>query len=108
MVRLPVPKAPSKSSSTRASGRRPRKATRRYLEALTGIQDPLGSLNDAIVSRELLSELDRRLAGNAPALGTRAVGIVLGWQAARIHADLAVFTGEWKDFRELRPFWAGR
>ena len=42
------------------------------------------------------------------AYAAHATGLVSGWQAARIHADLADFTGEWEDFRELRPFWAGR
>ncbi len=84
----------------------PRKPTRRYLAALTEIQEPLGSLNDAVVTRHLLSELEQRLGENAPALATRAVGIVIGWQAARIERDLGHFRAVWESFVEQKPFWA--
>jgi inorganic triphosphatase YgiF len=84
-----------------------RKLARRYLGRLARLQDRLGTLNDAVTGRRLLSELLPQ-SGLDAAEAARISGLVLGWQAARIHADLAVFTGEWEDFRELRPFWAGR
>ena len=82
------------------------KPARRYLAALSEIQEALGSLNDALVSRQLLSELEGRLGASAPALGTRGVGIVLGWQAARIEQDLGRFRGVWESFLAQKPFWA--
>jgi CHAD domain-containing protein len=84
-----------------------RKLARRYLGRLSKLQDRLGTLNDAVTGRSLLAEL---LPGSGldPSDSARASGLVLGWQAGRIHADLAVFGGEWEDFRELRPFWAAR
>jgi inorganic triphosphatase YgiF len=83
------------------------KLARRYLARLSRLQDRLGGLNDAVTGRRLLSEL-LPASGLDAADAAHATGLVSGWHAARIHADLADFTGEWEDFRELRPFWAGR
>jgi triphosphatase len=84
-----------------------RKLVRRYLKRLAALQDRLGTLNDAVSGRRLLDQLIPEIGLDADA-GARVSGLVLGWQAARIHADLAAFAGEWDSFRELRPFWAGR
>jgi inorganic triphosphatase YgiF len=82
-----------------------RKLARRYLSRLTRLQDRLGTLNDAVTGRRILDELVPA-TGLDPAAAGRAAGLVLGWQAARIHADLAAFPAEWEAFRELRPFWS--
>jgi triphosphatase len=82
-----------------------RKLARRYLTRLTALQDRLGTLNDSVTGRRLLEELLPN-TGLEPAGAARVMGLVLGWQAARIHADLAAFPGEWDKFRELRPFWS--
>jgi triphosphatase len=86
----------------------PRKATSRYIDALAGIQDVLGPLNDALVSHHLIEELERFLA-DVPSLGptaaARGAGVILGWQAARIAEDLRRVPGVWKDFLEHKPFW---
>jgi triphosphatase len=86
----------------------PRKATGKYIAALAAIQEVLGSLNDALVSRHLVEELERFLA-DAPWVGplsaARGAGVVLGWQAARISFDLRRLTGVWKDFVERKTFW---
>jgi triphosphatase len=82
-----------------------RKLARRYLGRLTVLQDRLGTLNDSLTGRRILEEL-LPTTGLDPASAARALGLVVGWQAARIHADLAAFPGEWEDFRELRPFWS--
>jgi CHAD domain-containing protein len=82
-----------------------RKAVKRYQATLTEIQDTLGSLHDAIVSRHLIAELESRMATSAPALAPRAVGVVLGWQAARIDADMRRFRRVWERFTDTRPFW---
>jgi triphosphatase len=86
----------------------PRKATVKYIAALAAIQDVLGSLNDALVSRHLVDELERYLA-DVPSLGpsaaARGAGIILGWQAARIAEDRAKVTGVWKNFVDRKMFW---
>lgn len=83
----------------------PRKAVKRYHAALVDIQETLGSLNDAAVSRQLIAEVERRMAVHAPALTPRAVGVVLGWQAACIDRDVARFRDVWERFHETKPFW---
>jgi inorganic triphosphatase YgiF len=82
-----------------------RKLARRYLARLSALQDRLGTLNDAVTGRRLIEELlpETRLEAASAA---RVMGLVTGWQSARIHADLAAFPGEWKKFRQLRPFWS--
>lgn len=83
----------------------PRKAVRRYHAALVEVQETLGSLNDAAMSRQLVAELERCMASRAPALTPRAVGIALGWQAARIDDDLRRFGEVWERFADAKPFW---
>jgi triphosphatase len=86
----------------------PRKATGRYIAALAEIQDVLGSLNDALVSRHLVEELERFLA-DAPSVGpaaaARAAGVVLGWQGGRIAEDLNRVSAVWKEFTHHKTFW---
>jgi triphosphatase len=83
------------------------KPSRRYLTHLIKLQDRLGALNDAVTGRRLLEEL-LPSTGLDPAAAGRVMGLVLGWQAARIHAELPAFPAEWEAFRDLRPFWSRR
>jgi len=88
--------------------RQPRMKGAIYIAALAGIQDVLGSLNDALVSRHLVEELERFLA-DVPSLGptaaARGAGVILGWQAARIAEDMSKVTGVWKAFLKRKTFW---
>jgi CHAD domain-containing protein len=84
----------------------PKKPTSKFIAALAEVQDQLGSLNDAIVSRQLLLALEGRIANTNDIEAARhASGLVLGWQAARIDRDLADFQTTWKQLRERPPFW---
>ncbi len=86
----------------------PRKATGKYIAALAAIQDVLGSLNDALVSRHLVEELERYLAevpDLGPSAAARGAGIILGWQAARIAEDRSKVAGIWKNFLARKIFW---
>jgi len=86
------------------------KPAKKYLLALTAIQDSLGSLNDAFVSRQLLSTLAQRLMverGMAAADANLLQGLVLGWQTARIDRDLGGFKDVWQNFAEQKRFWNG-
>jgi inorganic triphosphatase YgiF len=84
----------------------PGKPTKRFIAAIADVQDHLGSLNDALVSRDLLAELGRRLSKSEDAgVAAHALGIVQGWQAARIDRDLRELRRIWKQFRGLEPFW---
>jgi len=84
----------------------PKKPTAKFIAALAEVQDQLGSLNDAIVSRQLLLALEGRIANTNDIEAARhASGLVLGWQAARIDRDLADFQTTWRKLRERAPFW---
>ena len=85
------------------------KPAKKYITALAAIQDSLGSLNDAFVSRQVLSSLAQRLVveqGMAAADANLLQGVVLGWQTARIDRDLEGFKDVWKTFAEQKRFWS--
>lgn len=82
----------------------PAKAAKAYIGALAEIQDRLGSLNDAAMVKHLLVEIERRNGMDAAVLG-RANGIITGWNAARVAADLKRLPDAWRRFAELKPFW---
>lgn len=71
----------------------PKGQAKAALESLKALQDCLGSLNDAAVSRHLLREVGE---GARRPLDARAEGLVLGWQAARVERDLSHLQEVWK------------
>lgn len=84
----------------------PKKAAKRYIKSMVEAQDRLGALNDSVVSKSLLAEIDAplrdALGGNdAERLGA----LLLGWQAARIDRDLDHFEDVWRDFRKQKRYW---
>ncbi len=82
------------------------KAVKRLHGRLVALQDTLGTLNDAVVGHRLIDELES-LGARDPrrAIEPYAAGLVIGWQAARIEADLARFASAWQGYREAKPFW---
>jgi inorganic triphosphatase YgiF len=79
------------------------KRVRRYFAAVAELQDRLGSINDAVVTHGLLQKLERRMPDSTEA--AHGVGLVRGWQAAKIEQDLLGFTKVWQEFSEAKPFW---
>lgn len=75
----------------------PRKASRRYIERLSALQDELGVLNDAATTDILLQRLNGQ---NATALGA-----VSGWCAHGVTVHLKSMDAAWKRFYRCRPFW---
>jgi CHAD domain-containing protein len=69
---------------------------RRYVKALSALQDTLGWLNDAAVARALLRELAQREP--AQALGA---GIAAGYLAARSERSLKALLRQWKALRKV-------
>jgi inorganic triphosphatase YgiF len=69
---------------------------RRYVKALSALQDTLGWLNDAAVARALLRELAQREP--AQALGA---GIAAGYRAARSERSLKALLRQWKALRKV-------
>jgi len=64
---------------------------RKFIAALAEVQDQLGSLNDAIVSRSCCWGSRGALRTPTYRGGPPRQRLVLGWQAARIDRDLAIF-----------------
>lgn len=82
-----------------------RKTADAYVSALADVQDHLGSLNDAVVARQLLGELANRARSLPAPVLARADGIVTGWIAARVRHDLEKLPEVWAKFAARRPFW---
>jgi CHAD domain-containing protein len=72
------------------------RAVRRYVKALSALQDTLGWLNDAAVAQGLLRELAQREP--AQALGA---GIAAGYLAARSEPELRGLRRQWKRLRHV-------
>ncbi|TDQ81441.1 inorganic triphosphatase YgiF [Dongia mobilis] len=86
----------------------PDKRTERYVGQLGAIQDHLGSLNDAVVGRQLLVDLVGRLRQehHLPEGMVRFLeGLVVGWKSRRIAVDLADFPATWQSFLKQKKFW---
>jgi inorganic triphosphatase YgiF len=83
----------------------PPKPIRRYLDSLIEIQDCLGAINDSVVSRALVRQIEERLAPKSASDAARTAGAVLGWEAARIRDDLQGFRAIWRRYRALDGFW---
>ncbi|MGQ0676140.1 MAG: CYTH and CHAD domain-containing protein [Rhodospirillales bacterium] len=81
-----------------------RKAALRYAKRLSEMQDCLGSMNDAVVGHRLIDEL-----AGASAKGRivveRSSGILKGWFAARIAADMPQASRISRKIAKIKPFW---
>jgi triphosphatase len=81
------------------------KSAKNYLSALTAIQDRLGTLNDSVVARQIVADLQRRDEGIDQIAFARGAGLVLGWNAGRIASDLKQLPPVWDKFLAVKPFW---
>ncbi|MGQ3030661.1 MAG: CYTH and CHAD domain-containing protein [Ferrovibrionaceae bacterium] len=80
----------------------PKKAVRKQLAALSGLQDVLGVLNDAAVGEGLMAKAAKeRSASNA-----KAAAVVDGWYAALTHDHLSRLPEAWAAFDDLKPYWS--
>ena len=86
-----------------------KKPTKSFRNRLKSIQDTLGSLNDSVVGKRLVAELIKRghKAGKDREALAKAEGMIAGWRAARLEADLARFGDVWAEFTAAKPFWRG-
>ncbi len=78
------------------------KAAREALKRLSGLQDILGSMNDAATVANLMAQ------GFGGARGRRALearGMLLGWSRGRAAALKRELKGAWKTFRSTEKFW---
>jgi inorganic triphosphatase YgiF len=83
----------------------PGKAAKAYLGALMPIQDRLGTLNDGLTARQLVASFEGSGGPLDERAFARASGVVLGWNACRISADLKRLPAVWETFRAAKPFW---
>jgi len=77
--------------------------SRAYLGALAELQDILGVLNDHVVTRRLLEELQGK--SKTDALLARSVGEVMGWNACLSTQHLADLDRRWDGFKSRKRFW---
>lgn len=68
-----------------------------YHEALAGLQDVLGHMNDMAVAE--------RLVGALAAADSHAGGLVVGWHLRGREALLDHAGADWRRFAETEPFW---
>ncbi len=74
-----------------------------YLDALAGLQEALGDLNDIATGRLLVERL--RSAGADPAAIEPALALVEGWLAGREVGDLRAADRAWARFASAKRFW---
>jgi inorganic triphosphatase YgiF len=87
------------------------KATKRFQDRLSDLQDCLGAVNDGAVGRQLVRQLvERAGAEGAPEPGDlqRIQGMVIGWQAHAVHGKVAQFPEVWAAFADTKRFWRTR
>lgn len=80
----------------------PAKSAKRYIGAVSALQDRLGALNDAYVSRTLIESLRKRRVSRA---GARAEGLITGWFDARIEDDREHMQEDWERYLDVPRFW---
>jgi triphosphatase len=81
----------------------PKKIMRPYVEALAGLQDELGLLNDASVAERLLAQLSEAEGGVNEGVGfNQGIGFVRGYLAARAGQGGARLRTLWRRFARLR------
>ncbi len=73
-----------------------------YLNALAGLQDGLGALNDIATTNRLLVSLHTSESGAAH---SEAIGIASGWVACRGAQYLIRLEQTWDGFMQQKPFW---
>jgi hypothetical protein len=76
------------------------KGSSRFIHRLGVLQERLGVLNDGKVAADLLAEL-----GGAGGRHSYAIGLVLGFIAAKATRIRPKVTNAWEKFRAVAPFW---
>ena len=83
----------------------PTKKVTAMRDALSTLQEGLGSLNDVTVARGLLAEITARASGDAARELYRASGMVVGWHAHVAQDRIKGTAKAWRRFAGLKPFW---
>ena len=80
----------------------PGRRTTRYLDALEGLQNVLGDLNDEATTALLMQQVS---AGTGAPEHQRACGLVLGWASGLAREQLPAANKAWRIFTARKTFW---
>lgn len=80
----------------------PRNACKQQIDALSRLQNTLGTINDCRVTQRLLDEIQIRKKINK---GTEAIGIIREWTLQRSQVEKTALTAAWQDYAKSKPFW---
>ena len=72
---------------------------KRYVSALSGLQDILGVLNDLAVAERLLTEMQGQVPHDA-------LDLIRGWMEHERAEQKAALVKAWKQFSDRKPFWS--
>ena len=83
------------------------KKVKPYLNALSGLQNTIGHLNDVAVAGRLLDELTGAANGpaNERAALQRAAGTVIGWHEHGVAVLEPQIVADWHEFADAQSFW---
>lgn len=87
------------------------KATKRFQDRLSDLQDCLGAVNDGTVGRQLVRQLLERAGAEAalePSDLQRIQGMIIGWQAHAVHEKARQLQECWTAFADTKRFWRSR
>ena len=77
------------------------RAGRRFVKALSRLQDGLGAFNDVAVARERLGQL--RESHGSDLAGP--IGMVLGWHGRAVADHDKTLIADWREFAAAKPYW---
>ena len=80
----------------------PRKAVRRYLAALSELQDVLGSVNDVVVVERIV---ERWRQTEIEAKDLETIGLLRAWSRLRAEDERVHVAKKWDAFRKVERFW---
>ncbi len=75
----------------------PARSAHSFLTAMSGLQDTLGAINDAVTANHLFEEL--------PDIDLGASCLVKGWLACEAKQRTGQLGLQWKQFKTIVPFW---
>ncbi len=79
-----------------------RRATKRYLDQLSHLQEIFGADSDALTTRSLLEEI-ARTSDSSPV--HTAIGAVIGWQGRERNIRAKTIDETWRAFKKIDPPW---
>jgi len=80
----------------------PQNSCKQHIDALSGLQNALGAINDYHVAQHLFDEIQIRKKTHKQ---SKAIGIIREWAAQRIQMKRTALTAAWQYYAKSRPFW---